>query len=319
MCFALKYFDFLNSFSYYQIMYNSTPNENNDYLIDFQFINEPMYVKDIRLVQVGKKFCNQNTVVFEHTHIDWFELTIILDGKGTINTNKHSATVQEGDIYLSYPCDIHSIISDSNSPMKYAFLSFCLDRSPFKEDFDKIAFNFHESNKRIFTNPFIPQLVEALISEMTTESFEKEEVLYSCLNQILIYTCRAFLHNKLSSPTTSVGKNEILCYKIMRYIDNNIFTIQNLTDIANHLNYNYSYLAKVFKNTTHNTLAQYVAKRKMERAKIMIKEGVMNFTKIAEMLNYSSIYSFSKSFKVHFGIPPADYKKQHSKTKKDTI
>ena len=33
---------------------------------------------------------------------------------------------------------------------------------------------------------------------------------------------------------------------------------------------------------------------------------------IAELLNYASIYSFSKSFKAHFGISPAEYNEETS-------
>ena len=290
--------------------------ESNDYLIDFKFIDKPSYFKDVRLFQVGKKFCNHNTNVLAHAHIDWFELTVILEGKGIIYTNKQAVPVKEGDIYLSFPCDIHQLEANPEAPMKYAFLSFCLDKSAFKSDFEKIAENFHESDKRIFSNPFIPQLIESIISEMPAENFGKEEVVYSCLQQILIFICRSFLHNKTFIKSSSIGKNEILCYKIMRYIDNNLFNIQNLTDISDYFNYNYSYLAKVFKHTTNNTIAQYFSKRKLERAKILIKEDTMSFSKIAEILNYASIYSFSKSFKLHFGISPAEYKKQDSKTHK---
>lgn len=297
------------------MMFDFERYEKNDFLIDFKFIDTPVYIKDIRLFQVGKKFCNQETVVEPHTHIDWFELTIILDGKGVIHTNKQSVSVKEGDIHLSYPCDIHSIESDKDAPMKYAFLSFCLEKSNFKPIFDQIAQSFFEANTRIFTSPFIPNLIEAIINEMTSENYEKETVVYACLQQILTYVCRVFLHNKPATGA-SIGKNEILCYKIMRFIDNNLFNIQNLTDISEYFNYNYSYIAKIFKKTTNTTIAQYFSKRKLERAKILIKENILSFTKISEILNYASIYSFSKSFKLHFGISPAEYKKQDSKTHK---
>ena len=75
--------------------------EQYDYLIDFAFANEQLWFDDIRLYQVGKKFCNQNTTVHSHIHIDWFEITIILEGKGSIYTNGERVSVSEGDIFLS--------------------------------------------------------------------------------------------------------------------------------------------------------------------------------------------------------------------------
>ena len=67
--------------------------EQSDYLIDFQFINQPKNINDIRLYQIGKKFCSPNTYVGTHLHIDWYELTVILGGKGKIYTNSKTEYV----------------------------------------------------------------------------------------------------------------------------------------------------------------------------------------------------------------------------------
>lgn len=39
-------------------------------------------------------------------------------------------------------------------------------------------------------------------------------------------------------------------------------------------------------------------------ARLLLNEGKLNITKIAELLNYSSIYSFSKAFKEKYGVSP---------------
>ena len=90
--------------------------------------------------------------------------------------------------------------------------------------------------------------------------------------------------------------------------------IKNFSDISDYFNYNYSYLSKVFKQTTKTTILDYLSTKKLERAKILIDEKKLSFTKIAEILNYASVYSFSKSFKYHFGISPTEYKKLNDKT-----
>jgi AraC-like DNA-binding protein len=97
----------------------------------------------------------------------------------------------------------------------------------------------------------------------------------------------------------------------MRYIDGNLFMIENLSRIAEHFHHNYSYLSKKFKETTKLTLSEYLADKKLERAKLLIKEDKLSFTEIAELLHYASLYSFSKSFKFHFGVSPREYKNSH--------
>ena len=285
--------------------------ENNDYLLDFQFSETPNYIKDIRLYQVGKKFCNAYTVVSAHMHANWFELTVILEGKGKVYANQNSVTVSEGDVFLSYPSEVHKIESDSETPLKYSFLSFCLENNAFLEEFEKIAQTYYECERRVFRNPAIAPLIEALIAEMSSAQFERETILFSALQQILIYTCRAFLYEKdCENAQKKVDKHDILCYKIMRYIDYNLFNIRDLNEVAEYLHYNYAYLARVFKDTTHTTIAQYLTQRKLEQAKVLIEENILPLNKIAELLNYASIYSFSKSFKFHFSCSPSEYKRK---------
>ena len=285
--------------------------EQHDYIIDFQFIDQPKPIHDVYLYQIGKNFCSPNTYIPPHLHINWYELTVILGGKGKIYTNSGTeyTEVSEGDIYLSFPADIHAIESDSNAPLKYAFLSFILDESSFKSKFKKITQDFYESKKRIFRDPNVSFLLELLLSEFMMTAYKQEDVLHYALHQILIFTCRNFLHQTNKKVPTNISKNEMLCYSVMRYIDANIFLIKSFSDIAEHFNYNYSYLSKVFKQTTNTTILNYLSNKKLERAKILIDEGKLSLTKIAEILNYASVYSFSKSFKYHFGISPTEYKK----------
>ena len=285
--------------------------EQPDYLIDFQFIKEPKVLNGVRLYQIGKKFCNQNTYIAPHLHVNWYELTVVLGGKGKIYTNSKTEYVEvsEGDVYLSCPSDIHAIESDSVSPLKYSFLSFILDNEWHEETFKKITQDFYESEKRVFHDQNVSFLLDMLLAELLNPAYKQDDMLSYALNQILIFTARTFLYQSKKPLPENISKNEALCYSIMRYIDANIFSIKKFSDIAEHFNYNYSYLSKVFKQTTKITLLEYLSNKRLECAKLLIEGGRSSLTKIAELLNYASVYSFSKSFKYHFGISPSEYKK----------
>lgn len=288
--------------------------DTHDFLIDFQYENKPTFVNGVKLHQIGKRFCRADTVVPPHLHIDWFEFTVILSGKGKIYTNSETeyVDVEEGDVFLSFPTDIHSIVSNPHAPVKYNFFSFSFTTSPYKAEFEKITRNFYEQSKRLFRDDNLVFLIDMLLAELMGNAFAKQTIVQSVIEQILIFTCRNFLHNPTKKTPMDVSKKELLCYKLTRYIDANIFSIKRFEDIAKHLHYNYSYLSKIFKQTTNVTIADYLTQKKLERAKILITEGKLSLTKIAEILNYSSLYSFSKSFKYHFGISPKQYQKTQS-------
>ncbi len=254
-------------------------------------------------------FCDTTTVVPSHTHFEWFELTIVLAGRGEIYTNRKKTSVAEGDIVLSFPYDIHKIVSSPEDPLKYSFLSFRTIDEELKKKFDEIFQSFYESEKRIFRDQNVVALTEMIISELTSPEHEHNSIIADLLHSIIVLTVRSFLYKQTNPISNYTNRSEALCHKIMRYIDGNLFTIENLSQVADHFHHNYSYLSNKFKETTNLTLTQYLAEKKLERAKLMIKEGKLSFTEIAELLNYASLYSFSKSFKLHFGISPSEYKK----------
>ena len=77
-----------------------------------------------------------------------------------------------------------------------------------------------------------------------------------------------------------------------------------LYELSEKFGYNYSYLSHVFTSTTGKTPGEYFREKKLEAAKILILENRKKISEIAEMLNYSSAFAFSKAFKNHFGVSP---------------
>ncbi len=52
---------------------------------------------------------------------------------------------------------------------------------------------------------------------------------------------------------------------------------------------------------------EYFNNMKIEKAKELIRNGIMNFTEIAYFLSYSSLPYFSKRFKKTTGMSPLEY------------
>ena len=281
------------------------------YHINYTFRTDPKLFGSSYLYQAGKIFCDSTTVVPSHTHIDWFELTIVLAGNGEIYTNRKKTCVSEGDIILSFPYDIHKIVSSPDNPLKYSFLSFRTTDEDIKKKFDEIFQSFYESDKRLFRDQNIIHLTEMIISEFSSPEYEQNSLITNLLHSIILLTVRSFLYKQTSPISNYTNHSEALCHKVMRYIDSNLFMIENLSQVAEHFHHNYSYLSNKFKETTKLTLTQYLTEKKLERAKLLIREGKLSFTEIAELLRYASLYSFSKSFKFHFGVSPSEYQKSH--------
>ena len=181
---------------------------------------------------------------------------------------------------------------------------------------------------RVFSDDNIPILVRSAIAEMQKYDKKKKsepdrnplpsdgqnserysENLLACIfEQILIYILRGF--NKKRSPFRlgNVSGKDALCYQIMNYVDTHIYSLIKLDSLSDIFGYNYSYLSSLFRKITTSTLLDYYKKRRLETARLLLTEQKLKITEISELLNYSSIYSFSKAFKDRYGVSPKNYK-----------
>ena len=82
--------------------------------------------------------------------------------------------------------------------------------------------------------------------------------------------------------------------------------MKNLRELCEVTNYNYNYLSNLYKKVTSDTLANYFRSRRLETARLLLAEHTMSVTEIARLLNYSSVYIFSRAFKEKYGVPPSE-------------
>lgn len=281
-------------------------NSFEEFKID-TYLTSPKSYRKVKVLQAGRYYCNGGRIIKPHLHSDFFELTIVTDGEGIIKTNNIPVEVKSGDIYLSLPLDKHEIISSTASPLKYDHIAFFIENEEFYSDLEYIISNFHGANERIISDNRISRLTSLILAEYTSNSEHDGEVIANLLNTIIVYVIRNFNSKEKFSENDSITSKEILCTKIMNYIDINIFDIESLTEISEVFKYNYSYLSSVFKSVTKISLREYFLNRKLEVAKSLVSENKLKIYEISEKLNYSTPNAFTKAFKTKYGYSPKTY------------
>ena len=68
-----------------------------------------------------------------------------------------------------------------------------------------------------------------------------------------------------------------------------------------------TYIKNLFKEKMHISIIQHFRYLKIKKSKQLIREETDNFSRIAEMLGFSSIYYFSNTFKKITGMTPSEY------------
>ncbi|MBE6871931.1 MAG: AraC family transcriptional regulator [Ruminococcaceae bacterium] len=287
---------------------------NTNYHFDNSFFKAPLKFGEITLYQIGRLYSNSKTKVDTHVHRDLYELTVVTDGCGVITTNGTPVKVSRGDIYFSFPCDTHKIESDAEKLLKYDFFAFNTENAEMREELEKIMLDYSGAERRVFCDERVSFLVGNAISEINGTGYAAPKLLECIFVQILVYSIRNFMDRAPRLLTDIVTTNDILCYRMMNYIDTHIHSLKKLEELADVMGYSYGYLSSLYKKTTSNTLADYYRHKKLEIARLLVLEKKMKMSEIAEMLNYASVYAFSKAFKNRFGISPENYCKKYSLT-----
>lgn len=277
--------------------------------IEKYYLSDPLKLDNTYLLQIGRTHCTKDTMIEPHIHRNWFELTQIFDGKGYIVTNGVSVPIKAGEIYLSFPGDIHAIDTDKENPLKFNFLSIWPNDEKLLDVFEKIMLYYSDPTKRIFVDKDIEYLIGNSISEIILDDEYSSDIMIAALNQIMRYIIRDFMGNKGNAKFNVDSTNE-LCYQIMNYISSHIYVMDGLGMLSEYFGYSYSYLSDIFHKTTGETLMNYYTLKRLNTASMLLKENSLSVGEIAELLKYSSIYTFSRAFKNYFGMSPTEYSKK---------
>lgn len=260
-------------------------------------IYEPKIIRGLCLHQIGHIDTNDSFYCEPHIHLNWYEITYVDKGSCVVQTDNEQFLMKSGDMHISIPGDIHSIKSNS-PPFSYSYASF----------------HFNNENDINSFLALIPFIRKNRIIHIQTESLKRaiEELYVLDDESFILIAYRLFeisqliKRHYLSENYTKVAysRQKDICMRIENYIHDNIYRISSLQELENEFGYRYSYLSDVYSKQTGKTIFELFKTRRMESAKLLIKENKLSIKAISKKLNYSSVQSFSRAYKHYWGHSP---------------
>lgn len=133
-----------------------------------------------------------------------------------------------------------------------------------------------------------------------------------------IYGCRhideyfEIMHELLGKTAdyinTAANKKALIIYECEKYIEEHYEECLTVSEISRELGVSLSYLSRIFKKATGNTIINYINEKKIEKAKEYLKYTDMKVYEIAEKLGFENTTYFSSFFKKYTSVSPKDYK-----------
>ena len=263
----------------------------------------------INLRQLGRLVCSPGHIIESHTHLNWFELTSVTGGEGEIYGGDTKVNIKKGEIFLSFPCEIHKIVSSVENPLTFEHFAFYTTDEAFCQQLEVLMASYADARSRLFKSYLIKEMLTGCVNEVAQNTRFRKDYLESGFSLVLLELLKIFESRRSSVFITDEGYQdpERLCLSVKNYIDTHLFSIKKLSDLSEKCGYNYSYLSSLFRTVTGITLSEYYNERRFESAKLMIWENKLKIGEISNLLGYNSVYAFSKAFKDRVGASPKKF------------
>jgi len=86
----------------------------------------------------------------------------------------------------------------------------------------------------------------------------------------------------------------------------------DLNSIAKEVNLSRAYLSTIFKREMQVNISDYLLHTRLNQARELLHRSDLKIYEIGEKVGFNNAYYFSACFKQHFGLSPAEYKKENN-------
>ena len=240
----------------------------------------------------GFFFPSETHPMLELTYVDRGSLHSVADGQDLL--------LQQGDIVVYAPGQMHMQYSDIGVAPRFVTISFDLKSGDISQLY----------NRKMSAGQHVVQLLQRMLREQERmDEFSEGLILahFSSLLLSLLRQCDAPAQ-QLQSSNSVHNENEII-RRAQQYITAHIRQKLSVPVVARNVDVSPSYLTALFHKNLQISPGEYIRRAKLQESKQMIREDHMNFTEIAQALQYSTVHHFSRQFKQKFGITPSEYAK----------
>ena len=160
-------------------------------------------------------------------------------------------------------------------------------------------------SNRIFTSS--RERADLLRRILTAQRKDKADSIFSLLTLLLLRLQEETEHGGAEIPESPVSGENTIIRSAQQYVQEHVTEKLTVPILAEQIGVSPSYLTALFHKHLAFSPGEYIRRIKLEESKQLIREGRMNFTEIAENLQYSTVHHFSRQFKQMFDMTPTEY------------
>lgn len=259
-----------------------------------------------------------------HTH-NFFEVNYVMSGKCKMIFENETRELTTGQLCIIAPHSRHDVTVDDDSIV----ISLMLRKNTFETTFfkllaqeDLLAAFFRNilyskketANYMLFSTDNSEEIKSALknifmechISDSYSNTcvISRIHLFFSLLLRRYSDTIQFYDHQQ------NIGSHANFT-QVLQYIQNHYQTV-TLDELSSAFHYNSSYLSRLIKKNTGQTLLDILTNLKMSRASDLLLHTTLKIEEISSLSGYQSVDHFSRLFKKVHGVSPQKYRQNGS-------
>ncbi|NEU32264.1 AraC family transcriptional regulator [bacterium LRH843] len=282
---------------------------------------------------IQKKFASDNLFPFQivyreskskqrelpfHFH-EWYEMVYVYSGQGTFLIDQSIQSMEKGNVFIIPANTIHQSIPDKVNPVTSTVLFFChsfVQTRLLGDSFDFLHLFEHcirQKKYKYTLQPSQQEEVERYLQEMDNE-IQQVHLGYRHASQIHLQTMLLYLSRELTSYDVQVIHDYTgpgWMNDVLSYIEDHFMEGVSLEALSTHGNVSTAHLSRVFKKMTGMNISEYIATKKVLKAKELLLQTEKKVTEIASICGFESMPYFHRTFKKYSGVTPSAYRKKN--------
>lgn len=229
----------------------------------------------------------------------------VTEGKGIFTINGKTYQLKKGDAFLMCPGEQIYYEADKKNPWCYAWIG--MQGVKVESYLKKTAFAnspiIHYSKDDQLSLLYI-KLQKAYSSDSRSRELLVNSVLYEILH---------FLINSVPNEKSDKDHNEkIYLNKIISYCAINIDKQIKVSELAQYLGLDRSYLTRLFKSEMKISLKDYILKTKIDEANDLLKNTDLPINVISRSVGFDDPLYFSRIYKEKQKMSPKNYRNENN-------
>ena len=254
---------------------------------------------------------------FKGERHNFWEMVYVDKGQVAVKSDEREIILSQGDIIFHRPNEFHSIRAYNSSP-NFFVISF-VSRSVSMHYFERYETHL-DRRLASFISSIITEADETYVipkNDTTLRGLVRrdsltvggEQLIKTYLEQLLIFLLRDMTKDTGAQvfPDKESMEHHLIS-KAKRFIEERVYGRVRVDELCSALGYSKSYLSRLFREQTGETISEYAIKKKIKLARQLIRDGEMNFAEISDRLSFDNPQYFSRVFKRVTGMTPTEYK-----------